>query len=112
MKWELFMSGTAPCLSTLCLPDVTACDQVSQAFPLCICILQANKYWNKYWRWEIKFEVQQTRHVSTHCSLSPFVQRRREMDHPVTTKDFLYPIPDMAVLFFTLHVIQHIDIVS
>ena len=60
MKWELFMSGTAPCLSTLCLPDVTACDQVSQAFPLCICILQANKYWNKYWRWEIKFEVQQT----------------------------------------------------
>jgi len=52
MKWELFMSGTAPCLSTLCLPDVTACDQISQAFSLCICILQANKYWNKYLRWE------------------------------------------------------------
>ena len=46
----------------------------------------------------VKFETQQTRHVSTHCSLNPFVQRRREMAHPVTTKDFLYPIPDMAVL--------------
>ena len=47
-----------------------------------------------------------------HCSLSPFVQRRREMAHPVTTKNLLYPIPDMVVPFFTLHVIQHIDIVS
>jgi len=47
-----------------------------------------------------------------HCSLSPFGQRRREMAHPVTTKDSLYPIPDMAVPFFTPHVIQHIDIVS
>ena len=41
-------SGTAPCVFTLCLPDITACDQISQAFLLRICILQANKYW----RWE------------------------------------------------------------
>ena len=40
-----FLSGTASRVSTLCLPDVTAHDQVSQAFPLCICILQAIKYW-------------------------------------------------------------------
>ena len=32
-------SGTTPCVATLCLPDITACDQISQAF--CICILQA-----------------------------------------------------------------------
>ena len=30
------------------LPDITASDQISQAFPLYICILQAIKYW----RWE------------------------------------------------------------
>jgi len=119
MKWELYMSGTAPCLSTLCLPDVTACDQISQAFLPCICILQANKYWNKYWRWErrhnhrqLSLKCNKQGHVSTHCSLSPFVQRRKEMAYPVTTKDFLYPIPDMAVPFFTSHVIQHIDTIS
>ena len=33
----------------------------------------------------VKSEAQQTRHVSTHCSLSLFVQRKREMSHPVTT---------------------------
>ena len=29
-----------PRVSTLCLPDITAYDQISQAFPLCVCILQ------------------------------------------------------------------------
>ena len=37
-----------PCVSTLCLPDVTARDQISHAFPVYICILQVIKYW----RWE------------------------------------------------------------
>jgi len=32
-------SGTAPRVSTFCLPDVTARDEISQAFPLRICIL-------------------------------------------------------------------------
>ena len=32
--------GYHPCVSTLCLSNVTAHDQISQAFPLCICILQ------------------------------------------------------------------------
>jgi len=45
MKWELLQSGTVPGVSTLCLPDVTTHDQISQAFPLCICILQAIKHW-------------------------------------------------------------------
>ena len=36
-------SGTTPCVSTLCLPDVTACGEFSQTSPLCICILQAIK---------------------------------------------------------------------
>ena len=40
--------GHCPHVSTLCLPDVTTHDQLSQAFPLCICILQVIKYW----RWE------------------------------------------------------------
>ena len=31
--------GTTPRVSTFCLPDVTARDQISQAFPLRICIL-------------------------------------------------------------------------
>jgi len=35
--------------STLCLPDVTAHDQIAQAFPLCICILQAIKF--GMWEW-------------------------------------------------------------
>jgi len=35
-------------VSTICLPYVTARDQISQAFPLRICILYAIKYW----RWE------------------------------------------------------------
>jgi len=42
---QALSSGTTPGVSTLCLPDVTACDQISQAFPLRICILQAIKYW-------------------------------------------------------------------
>jgi len=36
------------CVSTICLPDVIARDQISQAFPLHIYILKAIKYW----RWE------------------------------------------------------------
>ena len=60
----------------------------------------------------VKSEIEQTRCVSTHCSLSPFVQRR-EMAHPVTTKDLLYPIPDMAVpLFHPACDTANIDIVS
>jgi len=39
LKWKLLLPGTAPRVSTICLPDVTAHDQISQAFPLRICIL-------------------------------------------------------------------------
>ena len=28
-------------LVPICLPDITVCDQISQASPLCICILEA-----------------------------------------------------------------------
>ena len=31
-----FLLGTAPHVSTISLPDVTTCDKISQAFPLCI----------------------------------------------------------------------------
>ena len=31
-------SGTVPCVSTLCLPDITIHNQISQAFTLLICI--------------------------------------------------------------------------
>ena len=41
-------SGTTLHVSALCLPHVTACDQISQAFPLCNGILQEIKDW----RWE------------------------------------------------------------
>ena len=41
-KTEIIIVGH---LSTLCLPDVTACDQISQAFPL-------RRFYCKYWRWE------------------------------------------------------------
>jgi len=34
------LSGTTPHVSTLCLPDVTARDQIPLAFSLHICILQ------------------------------------------------------------------------
>ena len=36
------------CLTSVYLTEPHARDQISQAFPLCICILQAIKYW----RWE------------------------------------------------------------
>ena len=42
-------SCTAPHVSTTCLPDFIVCDQISQAFPLRMCILQAIKYWR--WEW-------------------------------------------------------------
>ena len=29
----------------MCLPDITACDQITQTFPLDICTLQVIKYW-------------------------------------------------------------------
>ena len=35
--------GTAPCVSTLSLPDIMTHNQISQAFPLHICILEAVK---------------------------------------------------------------------
>ena len=35
-----YSSGTTLHVSALCLPHVTACDQISQAFPLCNGILQ------------------------------------------------------------------------
>ena len=38
----------APPVSTPCLPDIIAHDQISQAFPHHICILQVIKYW----QWE------------------------------------------------------------
>jgi len=38
-KWQLLLSGTAPHVSPMCPPDVTTCDEISQAFPLRICIL-------------------------------------------------------------------------
>jgi len=41
--------GHWPCVYTLCLPDVSALDQISQCFPLCICIMQTIKYWR--WEW-------------------------------------------------------------
>jgi len=33
MKWELLQLDTAPCVSTLCLSDVTTRDQISQVSP-------------------------------------------------------------------------------
>jgi len=36
-------------LCLLCLPDIIACDMISQAFPLHICTLQAIKDWR--WEW-------------------------------------------------------------
>ena len=39
MKCDLLLLGTTPRVSTICLPDVTARDQISQASPLRICIL-------------------------------------------------------------------------
>jgi len=47
-KLELLWLDTGPHVSTVCLADVITHEQISQAFPLHICILQAIKYW----RWE------------------------------------------------------------
>ena len=41
---ELLRSGTAAHMSAICLPDVITHDQISQALPLRICILQAIKH--------------------------------------------------------------------
>ena len=64
------LSGTAPCMSTLSLPDVTTRDQISQAFLLHICI----QLTIKYWRWEQPWNGLGTRLVA--CSL--LVERARE----------------------------------
>ena len=42
--------GTTPSVSTICLPDGTAHDQISLAFLRRICILQAIKCWLREWR--------------------------------------------------------------
>jgi len=34
LKHKLLPSGTAPCLFTLCLPEIATCDQICQTFPL------------------------------------------------------------------------------
>jgi len=44
-----FLASKCPCVSTLCPPDVTVHDQISQAFPLHICILAVIKDWR--WEW-------------------------------------------------------------
>ena len=46
MKQELLQLGSSLCVSTLCLPDITTRHQISQAFPLHICILQPIIYWS------------------------------------------------------------------
>jgi len=40
-RHEDSFSGTSPHVSTTCLPNVNACDQISQAFPIGIYIMQA-----------------------------------------------------------------------
>jgi len=47
------------CVSILCLPDVITCDQISQIFPLCFCILQAMNYWR--WEWPGNEAMRNTR---------------------------------------------------
>jgi len=39
-------------MSILYLPDVTTRDHISQAFPLCICVLQVVKdqRWERHWK--------------------------------------------------------------
>ena len=44
-----FFIGHCSCVSTLCLPDATACDQISQASPLRIYRLQVIK--DSRWEW-------------------------------------------------------------
>ena len=39
--------GIAPCMSTRCPPDITACAEISQAFPLIFEILEAAKTWER-----------------------------------------------------------------
>jgi len=68
MKWELLPSGSTPRVFTLCLPDIAAHDQISQAFPLRICILQEFKYW----RWEQpgnEDRLASAASVSPHCKV-------------------------------------------
>ena len=38
VKQELIWLATAPCVYNICLPDDITRDQISQVFPLCICI--------------------------------------------------------------------------
>jgi len=49
-KMGIIMVGhRPPHVATICLPNVTAHDQIFQAFPLHICILQAIEYCR--WEW-------------------------------------------------------------
>jgi len=41
--WILHWTLAFPHVSTVCLYDITTCDQTSQTFPICICILQLIK---------------------------------------------------------------------
>jgi len=43
MAWRFFIGHCPSCVYPP--PDVSTCDQISQAFPLCICMLQAIKCW-------------------------------------------------------------------
>jgi len=54
--------GHRPRASTLCLPDVTAHNHISQAFPFCICILQAintggGMAWERGYSWMVQTPV-------------------------------------------------------
>jgi len=51
------LSGTAPRVSTFCLPDVTARDEISQAFPLRICILLSDQILEVGTAWERGYTV-------------------------------------------------------
>jgi len=70
---EVLRLGTAPCVSTICLPDVIARDQISQAFPLCICILQVIKYWSSLSRpislayWKLEVAIGKSERGSSRC---------------------------------------------
>ena len=67
MKQEVLPLGATPRVSTLCLPEA-AHDQISQAFPLRICILQEFKYW----RWEQpgnEAGLASAASVSPHCKV-------------------------------------------
>jgi len=116
MKRELFMSGTAPCLSTLCLPDVTACDQFPRPSPS-VFAYYTNKYWR--WEWRLKYnhtgsEIWSTTNKTCQYTLlsKPFCAKEERNGPPSDNQGLSVPNPRYGCAIFTLHVIQHIDIVS